>query len=571
MRHRHPSPPVEYQDDAAFRRSVRFKRALRLSEKDEHDRVAFEMLQLTAKERLLVELHSVQKKFPDLDSHKFGAMLAAAKNKFRQRFLAPRITRRTRDLIAAWSLPQAVALWSRWWSPEIKRAYTSAYEGSKAVMVATAGLGNSPHVSGSWDQLLESEALKSHFERLTLGTGRAHDLKATEPLAIRGYSSVMRHLGKLSAPFPLLAQETSVACARESAALNPDQPIRAVAIDGMLVEAPCQQKSGYDKDGTFNHDKDAWIRRNTPSADWIVYTYTADGMKEQATGEADTEDGQEPAKSKSISKSVRGYKFILLSEINRGRPLVGVLVPASTHETHVVKLLLDRLYALWPDIPLEVVIGDKLWDVDGVHELLAVHYGLHMVAKRQAGHRKHWRHFEEALKGKLKKGLRRPHPKIAKISGRGIPYCRAHNKPLSYQGIEWPDRAGMEPGEPFGLASAAYRARRFRARFLCQRGCGRINLACRNWWSALTKYPHHPNGRPELHAERIALEGQRNTAETAFSSLQVSFKQALRGSGRNRIESMETMEAMIWIALLTRSLLMLVDELDVATEGRRAA
>ena len=63
MRHRHPSPPVEYQDDAAFRRSVRFKRALRLSEKDEHDRVAFEMLQLTAKERLLVELHSVQKKF----------------------------------------------------------------------------------------------------------------------------------------------------------------------------------------------------------------------------------------------------------------------------------------------------------------------------------------------------------------------------------------------------------------------------------------------------------------------------------------------------------------------------
>ena len=93
---------------------------------------------------------------------------------------------------------------------------------------------------------------------------------------------------------------------------------------------------------------------------------------------------------------------------------------------------------------------------------------------------------------------------------------------------------------------------------------------CR-WGSALTKYPHHPNGRPELHAERIALEGQRNTAETAFSSLQVSFKQALRGSGRNRIESMETMEAMIWIALLTRSLLMLVDELDVATEGRRAA
>ena len=185
MRHRHPSPPVEYQDDAAFRRSVRFKRALRAERRTDTIGSPSRCCRLTAKERL-ARVAFGPEEVPGPGQPQVRRNARRCQDKFRQRFLG----RESRDgrviLIAAWSLPQAVALWSRWWSPEIERAYTSAYEGSKAVMVATAGLGNSPHVSGSWDQLLESEALKSHFERLTLGTGRAHDLKATEPLAIRG-------------------------------------------------------------------------------------------------------------------------------------------------------------------------------------------------------------------------------------------------------------------------------------------------------------------------------------------------------------------------------------------------
>jgi hypothetical protein len=58
---------------------------------------------------------------------------------------------------------------------------------------------------------------------------------------------------------------------------------------------------------------------------------------------------------------------------------------------------------------------------------------------------------------------------------------------------------------------------------------------------------------------RVALEGARNSSvEAAHSSLQLGYRQGLKGGGRARVFDMATLETMHWASYGTRALLMLM-------------
>jgi hypothetical protein len=58
---------------------------------------------------------------------------------------------------------------------------------------------------------------------------------------------------------------------------------------------------------------------------------------------------------------VVGYKLVVLVCLTTARPVISALVPADAHEPDVVTYLLERLFELWPDAPVEFLVGDALY------------------------------------------------------------------------------------------------------------------------------------------------------------------------------------------------------------------
>lgn len=52
---------------------------------------------------------------------------------------------------------------------------------------------------------------------------------------------------------------------------------------------------------------------------------------------------------------------------------MGILVDASKlWEPDGLETLLPLLFELWPDVPIETIVGDKIYDENGAHEFCAV-------------------------------------------------------------------------------------------------------------------------------------------------------------------------------------------------------
>jgi hypothetical protein len=112
---------------------------------------------------------------------------------------------------------------------------------------------------------------------------------------------------------------------------------------------------------------------------------------------------------------------------------------------------------------------------------------------------------------------------ISGITGEGRLVCKAHGMPLLFDTCDRPRRVGKN-GQPLRPGQTANEGA-FRIRVKCthtthgQPPCGRPGLQMKNDWSALTRYPHYPQGDPRDHAMREALLARLNQIESLFNRL----------------------------------------------------
>jgi hypothetical protein len=562
MKHREPPHPVSYKPNPALDDSVRLKKALGELETAERFADATRLDGLRdATERLFARVTFYARKF-SVERTSLGKHLERATNAVRKVVVQPSRDLPIDDCLAAWSQPEAADLWEKWWNPAIRKANTAAYEASKAVMVFLAGTGHGPYVRNVHELVTKCTEFLAHFEVLALDSSRMKAAELGSAITLRSYSSVLRHFSKLAIGLPYLAMQVNVAAVRELARLHPDASIGCfVGIDGDLVAAWAQQRSSWDrKIGGHNEATEQWLRRRTPEAGFRAYAYTLDGPEDVSPG---------GKKTKVFSKRVRGYNLVTLTDLVTGIPLVWIMRDASkTHEPRTIGELLELLYQLWPDIPLKAIVADKLWDEHNAHEFCAVHYGVALVTPRKHSN---WRAGGKDW-GKTAKS-ETEHKSLLRISGSGVAYCREHGQQLTFLGSEWPSREGLAPGEPHQKAAIEEHRKKFRSRWTGegQCGCGRLSAAASVSWSALPFYPHTPYGRPDLFAMRVALLAARNQSESAFSSLEIGFKQALASGVRTRLLANDKVEGLISLAFTTRALILLADQRRWARRSKLAA
>lgn len=479
-------------------------------------------------------------------------------NELRPKLLAPAGEDKTPDLIKAWAQPEAEELFEKWWDREIRDRDAQSYEAAKALLLIAGSM--SQNLREAHDDLQEKPRLREHFTRLVKLTARFKRQPQVPPMLVGDYSAMTRLLGRLGRKFPMIAMEQNIKIVRQLAEMFPDYGIgREVAIDGTLIPYWCPQRSAK-VNGVLNEALERRFNRGYERIGFKAIGYDEDGQYN---------DSDPKKKRKKKPKSCRGGLFVMLVDRASGLPLVAVLVAANTHEAHTLYELLPTLYALWPEIPLESIVADKLYDDRELHRFCEVNYGVHLTAIRRPS--------LATSTGKLFN--EKQSARIKSIDGSGVARCRAHDKQLMIEAIETPNRKalGLLPGEKAPESD-------FRVRYTDkgQCGCGRPTLKMEVDWSQLSYNPRNgfslltrddPGSLPVLkrYNRRLALEAiGRNQSEAAFSSLKSGYGLGSLGSRRIRVGDDYVYETLIWAALITRSLKMLACErehLNAASAG----
>lgn len=222
-----------------------------------------------------------------------------------------------------------------------------------------------------------------------------------------------------------------------------------------------------------------------------------------------------------------------------------------------MKELLFLLHELWgPDCPIRTIVGDAAWDEDAMVEVCELNYGIHPVFVRKPSGRKR----QTLLMWEDRGGDR-----ISGYDGAGVTVCRAHAKPMGFAAFQKDSRDGLEPGDESN-------AGKFRVRFQCGQGCGSpiipfVNTTKRSdapttHWSTFPYYPHHPLGMPERYAMRLVLQARRNTIESLFGSLKTVNQLGLKGTHRTRLRDFDSVAALIGLALMSKTALLVAAERD---------
>jgi hypothetical protein len=265
-----------------------------------------------------------------------------------------------------------------------------------------------------------------------------------------------------------------------------------------------------------------------------------------------------------IRKSGVGWKWLKLICPVTNRVVIAMLIPpvGTDLERYGLFILLDRLYELWPDCPVEWILGDSLFGGDlRFIELLWRRYGLTMVTEPPAN-------------------------QVAPADSRGIPTeegtprCICPNKdrlmiPYSWDGKKYsaPDRRGddgreIAPGVPAPVSE-------FRIRWRCPDakridgkkwvgGCGLVNTYSSSHWGFVSALPHA--GEHKTVKLRTALLNARNRVECAFSLM----KAGVGNGGTQRAAWAKTreMEWMLGLASLWPLLVKVAHTPGLATKDK---
>jgi hypothetical protein len=447
----------------------------------------------------------------------------AAMERTRPLIAQPRVTDPAADLWLMLSLPEVLEMWSRWPTRTGERGRHPGYF-TKAFLLTMAGIGLASDYKRAYQQFEKDSQFAAVFQLVEEKVAASLD-RPPEPFGRKSYERTLTQVRLMADPKSAgvdlmdLCIETNLKLVRSLYELHGVNEARA-AIDGNLVEAQVRQV------GKRSPEEEAYIRRNAPNA----------GPR------AHVRDGE-------LTNFVRGYDLVPLASLEFGLPFVWTTIGADHREEMALKGLLFRLFEQWPSCALTTIVADSKWDQDWASRWCLQNYGVHMVAVRQE-------HLLD-VRHELNKF---DNPHISHFLGDGTAFCRYHQVPLAYKSAELrhQDRSGvlLMPGEPTPELA-------LRLRYLCPL-CGdkpKSGIHVAEGWAALSYFPHAMRvGRPDLHAERIALFGRRNAIESLFSALQRRHKQGLEGSGKNGSPHEHALNLRLSIALLMRTALAVADQ-----------
>lgn len=446
----------------------------------------------------------------------------------------PRVRGHLDQLTMIFAVPTMLAWWASWTGVAGKRGGRAGFGCARAVLALTA-LGCSTHVFRSHERLEQSDTLQQFFAGLEQASAQ-HSNEPRGPFRLIAYKTVCHHFYRLVFPlfvgnFAHAAMRHNVAMIKQLRAELGPQVGKRFAIDGSAIPAWVQQV------GKRSPEQEAVIRKNHPEAAARSYVYTSNGKEDVSSG---------ARVGASLVRFWRGYTVLPLVELATGRAVVWLVLAANINEHDAVSQLLDLLFELWPDCPIEVLVADSEYDVDETYGECE-RRGIHLVAVRKPQHLRQTKKLEP-----------KESKAIATIDGLGIATCRRHEKKLRLAGYQLANRDGLKPGEPAKQGE-------FRVRFDCDHDapgappCGRLSLPMHLAWARLAYYPHHGTGSASArYAERVALQGRRNACEQLFSSLKVSQRLGHKGGDRCRLRK-PAVDALISIAFLFKTALMLAD------------
>ena len=238
-------------------------------------------------------------------------------------------------------------------------------------------------------------------------------------------------------------------------------------VDGMLVESDVPQIAG----------KDAGHRRilRGPGREKVrPVVYTQNG---------------------NISRFCHGYKVLLVADMATTLPLVWSLMPASADERAETLRLLRRLFEMWPECPMEVLVGDSLYDhsKDFAHDLV-FKWGIQPLFPRAGEYSRHLPHVDTD----------------------GIPVC-ACGELMAYKDTDgriYDARKRAKEGIPRGQEAPRLDGR---LRWKC------VNGRCKMKSTRPVDDPrlytfYHRGGNHRLAFRRKALLLRRNAVESIFAS-----------------------------------------------------
>jgi hypothetical protein len=404
----------------------------------------------------------------------------------------------------------------------------AGFEATKAVMTIAGGMGPTPYIKRARDDLREKTRLWTLFSDLASEAGR--------PFALSDYSACTRQLSRLAAVINEQAPKHISSILQELALLFPEAPIgRFMSADANLGPAYTRQKSGKVR-GVFDPEREAWLKRNHPDADYRYYSYGPDGRE--------AADEETTVTMRPGGKGVRGNLFTTAEDVSTLIVPAMHRSPASFHEPRAGAHLVATALEHWPDMPLEYLVADKLWHEGPVTEELLLGWSVGVVAIPKEG----MLETVHVIDRKAHKLLITFGSET--IRGDGLVTCEKHKLPCKFITLELPSRAwrrsnGLEDGEK------AHKGK-FRYRVFCEHGCGRLSLPAHLNYAALTALPNHDYGRPDKYALRLALQGHRNISESGFNSVQVMQGLLGKDGRRSRLQS-EVNEALLWLAYLTKA------------------
>lgn len=432
----------------------------------------------------------------------------------------PRMTDDALDLWHMLSQPEiAESFWADWEPRTGARGANPGIAG-KALLTIAATLGTSAHFDDNY-KWLRDPRITDVFEWIEATSAAATGRAAPNPYKLNSYEQVMKQIRKIVDGVPDAAVRANVEMMKAMHAFYPESCTRA-GIDGTASKAWTKQI------GNVTPEEERWIRRHAPNAGPRAYSRSnKDGV--------------------IMSTFWRGWYLVVLTDLATGLPLVWRLMDANMKEADAISFLLHDLYKLWPECPIEVIVGDNAWDDEALIRECLVDYGIQLVARKSREDRLKVEHNLSSFDSES----------ISKFTGTGVAYCRKHDVELIRAKCEFASRAGLSPGE-----SAP--DHKFRLRYKCPQedGCGGLrHLHMSRHWSALSPLPHRRNvGMEHLHAYRLALLSRRNHCEAVFSALKLGKKLGLESADRTRTPFEPTVDALMSISLMMKTALVLADQ-----------
>lgn len=145
------------------------------------------------------------------------------------------------------------------------------------------------------------------------------------------------------------------------------------AVDGTLIEADVPQTGPRGR--SQRERKIAERAITTPETRMVQFVWYS-----QNSGSV-PEEG--PIGSAKFSKKCFGWKLVVICCLDTGVPIIWTLIPASGDERIALRELIESLYVLRPDFPMEYIVGDGLYSLSKeIFDFIEPRYGITTVFPR---------------------------------------------------------------------------------------------------------------------------------------------------------------------------------------------